>query len=416
MNAADNSFRPQAASEAQIEAVWQAIVAQADSAGLDAAKFGADHREIVARIVDFLSAETPDPSPASNRLKALFSRPRAAQSPQPVRPIIICGVPGTGKTTFLYLLDRVLRAHFDLPDTLQPTMTKGRQRLSIIKRQFAGAPVSLLSVRKWADLLHFYAWDVGCHRLIREDLVAFMLQTLVPMRVLFADEVEMTGYAPTIPDLAEQGLLVVGSSNQYAFQQLDQRDMAPIIYRFEGQDLRAGEPREALVAAGDSAETWFDFLAEQPPRHWERLTFRHAISAENHFVLLDFLPAVDAPMLETEWQQFFAWVSDGAPTVLLLDGFSLETLRTRYNDVIRFVALFDVVEQLELGVLMRPLDDSAELSREALNHMQVTIYSARGVAEEIKQKTVVGLGRATSRIGQAGHRARQRLPTPPEQP
>jgi hypothetical protein len=94
-----------------------------------------------------------------------------------------------------------------------------------------------------------------------------------------------------------------------------------------------------------------------------------------------------------------------------LDDFSLEWLRTDYNSIIRFVGLLDGVEQLGVGVLVRQAggEPAAVLSREALSHMQVTIQSARGVSQEIKTRTTIGLGRCTSRLGQAGHRGRALL-------
>jgi hypothetical protein len=98
-----------------------------------------------------------------------------------------------------------------------------------------------------------------------------------------------------------------------------------------------------------------------------------------------------------------------APFILLFDDFSLETLRTDYNAIIRFVSLFDAIEQVGLGVLVRNQRETPQLSREAINHMKVTIQSSRGVTEEIKMKTVVGIDRLVSRLGQAGQNAQRIL-------
>jgi hypothetical protein len=110
-------------------------------------------------------------------------------------------------------------------------------------------------------------------------------------------------------------------------------------------------------------------------------------------------------MLETEWLHFFQQTSQ--PTILLFDDFSLETLRTNYNAIIRFVSLFDAIEQIGLGVLVRNQAETPQLSREAINHMKVTIQSSRGIPEEIKQKTIIGIDRCISRLGQAGQLAKR---------
>ena len=72
---------------------------------------------------------------------------------------------------------------------------------SIQKQWFNGQPTSLLSVRKWTQLLYFYAWDLSSHRLELEKGSEFIREKLRPMRVVFADEVEMTGYSPVPPEI-----------------------------------------------------------------------------------------------------------------------------------------------------------------------------------------------------------------------
>jgi len=125
------------------------------------------------------------------------------------------------------------------------------------------------------------------------------------------------------------------------------------------------------------------------------------------FLRLDLKAAVYAPLLENDWAAFLQTLprQPDEPLILLLDDFSLEVLRTDYNAIIRFVSLFDLIEQQGIGVLVRHQAGPAELSREALSHMKVTIHAARGVPEAIKVKTAVGIDRCISRIGQAGHKA-----------
>ena len=407
----------------ETEAVlWQNIEQVAHTAGLDPQKFGQPHREILREILTTLALPEPVPStdPRSPRKKwrhllldKLPASLRVAElaEPEPPRyvpPIIIAGEPGTGKTTFLAVLDVVLRHSLGLPDNIAPQMHNDHGRvLAVHKRTLNGLPISLLSVRKWSELLHFYAWDITQHRLDTAAMNHFIRQTLQPMRVLFADEVEMYGYAPTIPDLAKHGLLVVGTSNQYAFQQLAQEH----IYRFGGLDMRAGNPAEAVVTAVHPAWDIFEQVAQQPTQTFERLVYQQQQIGARHYVRVDFWQAVQAPLLEREWMHFLTTaVADPTTLTLLLDQFSLQQLRTDYSAIIRFVTLFDVIEQLAVGVLVRHTAVSATLSREALTHMKVTIESARGVTEEIKRKTVVGIDRCASRIGQAGHRAVGELP------
>ena len=151
--------------------IWSEVERVAQIAGLDAGKFGSDHKEIVTRIASHLIGKPISDFENENDndenegwlSKLGWTRkdlPTQIVS-QAISPIIICGVPGTGKTTFLYVLDRVMRTQFGLEDTVLPQMVNEDGRtFAVPKRMFCGGPVSLLSVRKWSELLHFYAWDI----------------------------------------------------------------------------------------------------------------------------------------------------------------------------------------------------------------------------------------------------------------
>lgn len=379
-----------------------AVKATAARAGLDPARFNQTHADIIGRLADFLTAEPAAPPPKRRRLPWRNGH----TAPNPVPPIILCGEPGTGKTTFLYALDSVLRYRFGLPDNIAPVMVKGDGReLAVHKRRFDGRPLSLLSVKKWAELFRFFAWDTAAHGFNHSDLHAFIDGTLVPMRILFADEVEMTGYSPTIPTLAAHGLLVVGTSNQYAFPQLAQELAPPVIFQFAGDDMRMGDPADAVVRPGEAGWGLFEAAASAPEQLFEGLSYRPYANA----LLLDFQALIKAPFLETEWTAFLQQACTAETCILLIDDFSLERLRTNYDAIMRFVALFDAIEQVCVGVLVRHSADEPAFSREAITHMKVTIESARGIAEDVKRRTVVGIDRCTSRIGQAGFRARAAL-------
>lgn len=403
----------------ELAAIWQEIEATAVSANLDPTKFNDTHREIAARIVAFLQMPPPkDPAPESepNGWRSWLplgknGNGHAASSPPPPAPIIICGEPGTGKTTFLNVLDVVLRRRFNLPDNVQPVMSKGEHEYHVTKRLLNGRPISLLSVKKWDDLLHFYTWSREAHGLVAADRAAFVQEVLLPMRLIFADEVEMTGYSPTLPILAQHGLLVVGSSNQSRFAQLEERLVPPHTYLFEGVDLRAGSPADAVVQSGEPSWGIFDQLQRQPIERFEQLAYQQQRLDDLLFVRFDFGTAVRAPLLENDWATFLQTLphQPDEPLIFLLDDFSLAILRTDYNAIIRFVSLFDLIEQQGIGVLVRHRDETPELSREALSHMKITIHAARGVPEAIKVKTAVGIDRCISRIGQAGHSAHRYL-------
>jgi len=402
------------------DTVWEQVLETAVSIGLDPTKFNQSHQEIVAHIIEFLQQAPVEPNAtdASNgklrqKLSQWFSQLTAENDdqPKPPAPLIICGQPGTGKTTFLNVLDIVLRRAFALPDNIQPVMQKEAYQYSVSKRFVCGQPISLLSVKKWAGLLHFYAWNRDTHGLVPADRTNFIQNSLLPMRLIFADEVEMTGYSPTIPQLTQHGLLVIGTSNQHQFAQLEADDMPPHVYTFSGVDLRAGSPADAVVLPTNASWALFDRLKELSAVQYEQLTYRTLRQEGLLFVWLDFETAVNAPLLENDWANFLQTVGHipTAPLILLLDDFSLEILRVNYNAIIRFVSLFDLIEQQGMGVLLRNQQGAAALSRAALSHMKVTIHAARGVSEEVKARTTVGIDRCTSRIGQAGHKAQALL-------
>ncbi len=406
--------------------IWDHVISVGQTAGLDTTKFGEDHKEIVGRVADFLTTELPDPDQSLEQKKEnagwgsfWWNRAENDSVETALSPIVICGVPGTGKTTFLYVLDRVLRDRLGLPDAISPEMKNFHERTyQVPKRMFCGGSVSLLSVRKWSELHRFYAWDITNHRFVRPRLEDFIDRTLAPMRIVFADEVEPSGYSPTLPDMTSRNLLVIGTSNQYDFPQLELEANSPIIYRFEGPDLRSGDPADSVIWPYESVWELFDKLGNQPVYRAERLPYQTLLDVDSLVIMVDFREAVQAPMYETEWYQFLtkAWdeltgrpgsLQPDSKYTLLMQGFSLDELRTDYNAIIRFVWLFDAIEQLGIGVLVRNGEQPAELTREAFNHMKVTIHTSRNVTDEVRERTLVGIDRVVSRIGQAGIRARQ---------
>jgi hypothetical protein len=214
------------------------------------------------------------------------------------------------------------------------------------------------------------------------------------------------------PDIARQGILVVGSSNQYAFTQLADELVPPRIYRFTGDDMRQGNPADALVSQEDAAWELFVRVRERPFHLYDRLYYQLLPSGSALYALLNFHEAVNAPLLESEWLHFCqtayrqANLEAQPPLTLLFEHFSLAELQHNYNAIIRFITLFDAIEQLGVGVLIQHRGTGLELSREALAQMKAAIEKATDVPPEIKAHTVVGIDRATSRIGQAAVRAR----------
>ena len=161
-----------------------------------------------------------------------------------------------------------------------------------------------------------------------------------------------------------------------------------------------------------------DQVAQAERSVYERLPFHTQLEAGTVLVKLDFSEAVNAPLLENEWVTFFRTSYQRAvdnfyvaqidkPYVLLLDQFSLDLLTRDYNAVMRFTYLFDAVEQLGVGVLVRNVDSQPELTREAIEQMKVVMQNSRDVSEDVKRKTLAGVDRLTSRLGQAGNQAKR---------
>lgn len=387
--------------------LWKQVYDEARRVGLDTSLFGEPQREVVARVAAFLADEP----------EVVKRHPFRRVVREPVAPIILYGPPGTGKTTFVCVLDRVLRR--ELPDHIRPNMQKGNRSYTLQKRMLNGEPLSLLSVSQWAQLLHFYEWDVRKHRLVSADLQSFITKSLIPMRVIFADEVEMVGYSPTIPTLAKNGMLVIGTSNQTAFTQLERQQIPPHKIYFGGDDMRQGDPQDAVCD-----HPVFDELARRKRELFGQVDCQLMRREQTVFVRLDFAEMLQAPLLDVEWVNFIEttrfFVSD--PTqlnqnlgyILLLDHFSLEKLQRDYNGIIRFIALFDAIEQMGIGVLVRDSRAKAatlQLSRDSFEELKRVIEQADDASEDVKRKTLVGIDRFTSRLGMAGQRAKTILST-----
>lgn len=407
------------------EKIWQQMLDAARAGGLEAAKFGTPHREVVRLVAQFLSRTRPtEGENGRNRFidrltTTLFNgQDKANAETEPVAPIILSGIPGTGKTTFLYLLDAVLRRDYALPDPITPTMHKrdGTQ-YKLQKRYYCGRPISLLSVRKWTELLYFFHWDINQHGFNDGDLEHFIKRMLRPMRVLFADEVEMTGYSPTLPNLAKHGILVVGTSNQAAFAQLESYLIQPRIISFSGEDMRSGSPEDAIVTKLDRDE-WnlFKLLKMEEQRRYDGLSYRARRVKETAVIHLSFYDAINAPLLESGWIDFFQTTyrdttghsdfANDSQYLLLLEQFSLAQLQGNFNAIIRFVTLFDVIEQFGLGVMLRNTERVPRLSRDAIHQMKIAIKTRPDANPEVKTRTLAGIDRWASRLGQAGHKAR----------
>ena len=410
------------------ETLWQQIVEVAHEGGLDPEKFNQNHREIIHHIAHFLTAKNAAPKQNGRKsfLSRLISRSKSESSAtetavQPIPPIIISGIPGTGKTTFLYLIDAVLRTKHSLPDNIKSTMPKSDgTTYTLQKRHYCGIPISLLSVRKWTELLYFYNWDVEAHGFKPDDLTQFIEKTLQPMHILFADEVEMTGYSPTLPDLAKHGILVIGTSNQYEFSQLESYLIPPRIYQFSGEDMRLGNPSDAIVTEKEEAWDLFKLSKTQTVRYFDQLAYQSMFIHKTAVVYLQFENAITVPMLESDWIHFLQETTlksdntregfqPNSPYVLLLDEFSLAQLQGNFNAIIRFVILFDVIEQFGIGVLIRNTQRTPRLSPEAIQQMKISIKTRAGVKPELRERAAAGIDRWLSRLGQAGHKAKSIL-------
>jgi hypothetical protein len=163
-----------------------------------------------------------------------------------------------------------------------------------------------------------------------------------------------------------------------------------------------------VFAGGDGGETAV----------YERLPYQTITRQETRYLLLNFDEAIRAPLLEPEWVQFLRYAysqtttapfQPETPYTLLLDQFSLTKLQTNYNGIIRLVAIFDAIEQLGIGVLVRHPSQPPNISRAAFAQLKTTIQNRQGLDIDIKRRTLVGIDRCVSRLGQAAHRAHRWL-------
>src|SRR5262249_37235407 len=134
-----------------------------------------------------------------------------------VNPIFVSGEPGIGKTTLLMILDEALwRLGLG---SCRNLMANGeirgyfldKEALHVTPLKLFTTQTGVLSTRDWTNMLRHWTFDEAEARTSKRAQAHFIEQ--LRGKVVIVDEAEVEGYVYFTDLLAQQGILVILSSN-----------------------------------------------------------------------------------------------------------------------------------------------------------------------------------------------------------
>jgi predicted ATPase len=287
--------------------------------------------------------------------------------PQFVKPIFVSGEPGIGKTTLMMVLDEALcQLAIPAAGSCRDLVASGKisgyfadkKPLSVTPLRLAGKPTAALSARDWNNVLRHWTFDEETGKESAQAL-AHLVQHLCG-KVAIVDEAEIEGYVYFTEILAQQGILVLLSSNlNPKLIRLTKDRFSTVV--LAGLDHREGDL--AKVCLPQNSNELFALFADSSEREIvkSRLLADSKISvkqlAGKSLICLNWDDLQNKPLMKDDFAHFF---KDYRPDFVLIDEvpfFSTITAPdvnlTFLGRLSRFVNFVDAIHDCHLPLVVR---------------------------------------------------------------
>lgn len=336
------------------------------------------------------------------------SQPNKAK-PVFIKPIFVSGAPGIGKTTLLMILDEALQR-------LEPGAASVRKLVGAgaingyfpYKKPLAVSPLRLferqtavLSARDWNNILRHWTYDEETFG-ENPKALAHLFQQLRG-KVVLVDEAEIEGYVYFAEKLAQQGILILFTSNLGAAQVRLAPEHFTAVH-LTGIDHRNGNLAKVCLPSG--THPLFDQLAALEHHPQPLLA-----GADTTITTLQGLCVVhlawhelrNKPLMKDDFGHFFRAV--GAQFVLLdtvpffADPSTYEIGLTVLGHLARFVNFVDAIHDAALPLLVRGTHEQVLDSQTAGHDLEAALraYDTKRGGNEGKT-AIIEWGRCLSRL------------------
>ena len=273
-----------------------------------------------------------------------------------LKPLFVSGVPGIGKTTLLMVLDEVL---YQLNSSCRDMVVSGKitgyfadkSVLHVTPLQLFGKSTALLSTRDWNNILRHWTFDETTADSSESALADFIAR--LRGKVVIMDEAELEGYVYVSELLAQNGILVILTSNLSQAQIHLSPDHVRII-PLQGSDHRYGNI--AKVCLPNQPHDLFDGFAS----HYsvtKALYVANMAQGDINITYLNWRNLEKQPLMKDDFARLFV---DNATEALLLDAVPFfadipaESVDLSFlGHLVRFVNFVDAVHDCQLPLLIR---------------------------------------------------------------
>jgi hypothetical protein len=340
-----------------------------------------------------------------------------------IKPIFVSGAPGIGKTTLLMILDEALQRLEPGAVSVRKLVTTGvitgyfpyKKPLTVSPLRLFERQTAVLSARDWNNILRHWTYDEETYGENPKALANFFQH--LRGRVVLVDEAEIEGYVYFAEKLAQQGILILFTSNLGAAQVRLAPERFTAVH-LTGIDHRSGDIAKVCLPRG--AHPLFDQVATL-----ERLPQPLLAGADAALTTLQGLQVVhlawhelrNKPLMKDDFGHFFRAV--GAHYVLLdtvpffADPSTYEIGLTVLGHLARFVNFVDAIHDAALPLLVRGTHEQVLDSETAGRDLEAALlaYDVKRGGNEGKT-AIIEWGRCLSRL-RSREAFNQRLTQPP---
>jgi hypothetical protein len=306
-----------------------------------------------------------------------------------VKPILVSGMPGIGKTTLLMVLDEALQRLTLLRERSCRSLVAGgdlhgyfldKGILSVVPLSLFGIRTAVLSARDWNNILRHWTYDESVAR--DSDPALSDLIHRLRGKVIMVDEAEWEGYVYFTELFATNGIMVILSSNL----DIEHIHLPPdhfSVLKLIGPDHRQGQLSSVVLP--DGANEWFDLFAEWSSAQVSVVYGVNSLTIainSKHLVYVRWNDIQDQPLLKDDFAHFFK--QSQADMVLLdrvpffSDISEIDVDPGFLGHLFRFVNFVDAIHDSQLPLLVRGTYTSGRNLQAVSQAFQAVLYDYDG--------------------------------------